>query len=112
GSVRDLIVQGNLSDGPEAGLRDLRALELVNYAIGTIRFTGSNTVSQGTGIKGTSASLDPGGVDYAIEVTANSSLGTGDVEVQTNGLLRLLGAGGIHPPAPLGGGGHRCLGTQ
>jgi hypothetical protein len=67
------------------------------------RLSGSaNTYSGGTVVldSGTAIS-NPLNSSYAVEVTPGSRLGTGDVLVQSNGLLRLLAGGSIHPPARL-----------
>jgi len=104
-SARDVVIQGTMSTTAEAGPGELLPFELVNDGKGSLRFTGSNTFNQGCVI-GSSYfasinSINPTSADYSIEVAPNSSLGTGDIQVQTNALLRLLGPGTIHPAARL-----------
>jgi len=102
GSYRDLVMQGSMFNEPGALPEPLQPLELINFERGTLRFTGVNTFTQGCYIVGHPlVRVDPAGTDYSIEVAAGSSLGTGDVRVETNALLRLLGSSSLQPSTRL-----------
>ena len=82
-SSKGLVISGSILDGPGLGTN---RLTFQDYAVPFVRLTGNNTYAQGTFIA--SSSSAPKAV---IEVSANSSLGKGDVEVEGGGLLRLQG---------------------
>ena len=83
GVAKGFLLSGSISDGPGPGTNRLR---LGNLAAPFLRLAGTNTYAHGTFIE-----YSPGGAKL-VEVATESSLGSGDVEVDTGGSLRLLGS--------------------
>lgn len=85
GSYRSkgLLLSGGIADGPGSSSN---RLTLQNYAVPFIRLSGSNTYSRGTFI-----ASSPSAPKGLVEVAPESSLGSGNVEVDFGGVLHLMG---------------------
>lgn len=82
-SSKGLVISGSILDGP--GLSTNR-LTFQDYAVPFVRLAGNNTYANGTLI-----GPSPSAPQAVVEVTPWSSLGTGNVEVDSSGVLRLMG---------------------
>jgi len=81
---KGLVISGSILDGP--GLATNR-LTFQDYAVPFVRLSGNNTYANGTFIGNS-----PSAPQAVIEVTPWSTLGTGNVEVESGGVLRLMGS--------------------
>jgi hypothetical protein len=80
---KGLVISGPIRDAPGSGTN---RLTIQDYAVPFVRLTGSNTYAQGTFIRSS-----PSAPKAVVEVGPDSSLGTGNVEVEGGGVLRLMG---------------------